>query len=99
MRYFDITMDVEDGNLASLRKCEGNLVSDYLLGILPYKKSIWLTNGQIEDLNVAVRTAILEKFGGGRPTTQDQGIIVLALLPVATWLIGLQHFQWPERET
>jgi len=96
MRFFDVTMDVEDSNLASLRECVGDLVCNYLLSMLPHN-SIWLTNGQIEDLNVAVRGIVKEKFGERQITTADQLILIPALLPVANWLMNLQHFQRPTR--
>ena len=83
--------DLDDLNF--LTKTVGDLARCYLCSMLPLGTSIWLTNGQMEDLRCSVAGILRDKFPGRSPTINDQFTLIPALLPVVTWLIGLQHFQ------
>lgn len=84
----------EFGNFATIREKFGDLVADKLAILLPVNQSIWLTLGQIDALDLQVKAILTRKeFAGMAPTTADQIILVPALVPVAVWLMTLQHFQ------
>lgn len=89
----DLGSKEEFGNLASLREKFGDLVADKLNSLLPDNTSIWLTYGQIDDLDLLVKGVLQEKFSCKEPNTTDQVVLISALLPVAIWLVGLQFFQ------